>query len=42
MWDDLEIANIGTTQVRAPKVHILACQYELCKMNDGESLNDML
>ena len=42
IWDTLEIAHVGTTQVKASKVHTLVSQYELFKMNDGESIKDMV
>ena len=42
IWDTLEIAHVGTTQVKASKIHTLVSQYELFKMNDGESIKDMV
>ena len=42
MWDALEIAHVGTTQVKASKVHTLVSEYELFKMKDGESIKDMV
>ena len=42
MWDALEITHVGTTQVKASKVHTLVSEYELFKMKDGESIKDMV
>ena len=42
MWDTLEITHVGTTQVKASKVHTLVSKYELFKMKDEESIKDMV
>ena len=38
IWDTLKIAHVSTTHVNTFKVHTLVSQYELFKMNDGESI----
>ena len=42
MWDTLEVAHIGTTQVKASKIHVLVSQYEMFKMEEGESIKDFV
>ena len=42
MWDTLEVAHIGTTQVRAFKIHVLVFQYEMFKMEERKSIKDFV
>ena len=42
VWDTLEVAHIGTTQVKASKVHMLVSQYKMFKMEEGETIKDFV
>ena len=42
MWDALEIAHVGITQVKASKVHTLVSEYKLFKMKYGKTIKDMV
>ena len=42
MWDAIEISHIGTIQMKESKVHTFMSQYELLKINDGESIKDIV
>ena len=42
MWDTLKVTHIGTTQVKASKIHVLVSQYEMFKMEKGESIKDFV
>ena len=42
VWDTLEVAHIGTTQVKASKVHVLVSQYQMFKMEEGKSIKDFV
>ena len=37
----LEVAHIGITQVKASKVHVVVSQYEMFKIEEGESIKDL-
>ena len=39
--DVLEVTHIGTTQVKASKVHVFMLQYKMFKIEEGESIKDM-
>ena len=41
IWDALRVAHEGTNQVKKARIDLLVHQYELFKMNDGESISDM-
>lgn len=41
IWDKLEVTHEGTSQVKKDKISMLIHQYELFKMNKGESIIDM-
>ncbi|KAJ8769823.1 hypothetical protein K2173_008230 [Erythroxylum novogranatense] len=41
MWDTLSIAHEGTNQVKESKISILVHQYELFKMKEEESIDQM-
>ena len=38
----MEVTHIGTTQVKALRVHVLVFQYEMFKMEEGESIKDFV
>lgn len=42
IWDTLVNAHEGTPQVRKFRIARLSSEYELCKMESGESLQDMI
>ena len=42
VWNALEATHIGTTQVRALKVHMLVSQYEIFKMEEGKSIKGFI
>ena len=42
MWDAIEMAYVGTTQVKTSKVHTLVSKDELFKMKDRDSIKDMV
>ena len=42
VWDTLEVAHIRTTQVKASKIHVLASQYEMFKIEQSESVKDFI
>ena len=41
MWDALEIIHEGTDDVKQSKVNTLVQQYEIFRMEDGESISSM-
>nr|XP_009804564.1 PREDICTED: uncharacterized protein LOC104249781 [Nicotiana sylvestris] len=41
IWEALEIAHEGTTQVKQSKIDMLTTEYELLRMKDDESIQDM-
>ncbi|XP_070010945.1 uncharacterized protein [Nicotiana sylvestris] len=41
IWEVLQTAHEGTTQVKQSKIDILTIEYELLKMRDDESIQDM-
>ncbi|XP_009610225.1 uncharacterized protein [Nicotiana tomentosiformis] len=40
-WEALQTAHEGTTQVKQSKIDMLTTEYELFKMKDNESIQDM-
>jgi len=41
MWDTLEILHEGTDDVKQSKINTLVQQYELFRMEDGESISSI-
>ncbi|XP_075101982.1 uncharacterized protein LOC142177395 [Nicotiana tabacum] len=41
IWEALQIAHEGTTQVKQTKIDILTTEYEFFRMKDDESIQDM-
>ncbi|XP_070014859.1 uncharacterized protein [Nicotiana sylvestris] len=41
IWEDLQTAHEGTTQVKQSKIDMLTTEYELFKMKDDESIQNM-
>ncbi|XP_075103452.1 uncharacterized protein LOC142178031 [Nicotiana tabacum] len=41
IWEALQIAHEGTTQVKQSKIDMLTTGYELFRMKDDESIQDM-
>nr|XP_033516621.1 uncharacterized protein LOC117280967 [Nicotiana tomentosiformis] len=41
IWEALQIAHEGTTQVKKSKIDMLTTEYEFFRMNDDESIQDM-
>nr|XP_033512524.1 uncharacterized protein LOC117277227 [Nicotiana tomentosiformis] len=41
IWEDLQTAHEGTTQVKQSKIDMLTTEYELFKMKEDESIQDM-
>nr|XP_016477134.1 PREDICTED: uncharacterized protein LOC107798626 [Nicotiana tabacum] len=41
IWEALQIAHEGTTQVKKSKIDMLTTEYELFRMKDDESIQDM-
>ncbi|XP_075076493.1 uncharacterized protein LOC142163139 [Nicotiana tabacum] len=41
IWEALQIAHEGTTQVKQSKIDMLTIEYELFRMKDDESIQDM-
>ncbi|XP_070035308.1 uncharacterized protein [Nicotiana tomentosiformis] len=41
IWEALQTAHEGTTQVKQSKIDMLTTEYELFRMNDDESIQDM-
>ncbi|XP_070008350.1 uncharacterized protein [Nicotiana sylvestris] len=41
IWEALQTAHDGTTQVKQSKIDMLTTEYELFKMRDDESIQDM-
>ncbi|XP_070042779.1 uncharacterized protein [Nicotiana tomentosiformis] len=41
MWEALQTAHEGTTQVKQSKIDMLTTEYELFRMKDDESIQDM-
>ncbi|XP_075087835.1 uncharacterized protein LOC142169814 [Nicotiana tabacum] len=41
IWEALQTAHEGTTQVKQSKIDMLTIEYELFRMNDDESIQDM-
>ena len=42
VWDTLEVAHIGITQVKASKVHVVMSQYEIFKIDEGKLIKDFI
>nr|KYP43238.1 hypothetical protein KK1_035330 [Cajanus cajan] len=40
MWDTLQVTHEGTSDVKRSRKHTLTREYELLKMNHGESISD--
>ncbi|XP_070014744.1 uncharacterized protein [Nicotiana sylvestris] len=40
-WEALQMEHVGTTQVKQSKIDMLTTEYELFKMKDDESIQDM-
>ena len=38
----MEVAHVGTTQVRASKVYVLLSKYEMVKNEEEESIMDLI
>ena len=41
MWDTLQVTHEGTTDVKRSRINILTHQYELFRMNQNETIQDM-
>nr|XP_016514788.1 PREDICTED: uncharacterized protein LOC107831530 [Nicotiana tabacum] len=41
IWEALQMAHEGTTQVKQSKIDMLTTEYELFRMKDDESIQDM-
>ncbi|XP_070020017.1 uncharacterized protein [Nicotiana sylvestris] len=41
IWEALQITHEGTTQVKQSKIDMLTTEYELFRMKDDESIQDM-
>ncbi|XP_070015383.1 uncharacterized protein [Nicotiana sylvestris] len=41
IWEALQTVHEGTTQVKQPKMDMLTTEYELFRMKDDESIQDM-
>ncbi|XP_070017484.1 uncharacterized protein [Nicotiana sylvestris] len=41
IWEALQTAHEGTTQVKQSKIDMLTTEYELFRMKDDESIQDM-
>ncbi|XP_070003309.1 uncharacterized protein [Nicotiana sylvestris] len=41
IWDALQIANEGTTQVKQSKIDMLTTEYEIFRIKDDESIQDI-
>ena len=41
MWDILQVTHEGTTNVKRSRINTLAHEYELCRMNKNETIQDM-
>ncbi|XP_075101997.1 uncharacterized protein LOC142177407 [Nicotiana tabacum] len=41
IWEALQIAHEETTQIKQSKIDMLTTEYELFRMNDDESIQDM-
>ncbi|XP_075096108.1 uncharacterized protein LOC142174211 [Nicotiana tabacum] len=41
IWEALQTAHKGNTQVEQSKIDMLTTEYELCRMKDDESIKDM-
>ncbi|XP_070002024.1 uncharacterized protein [Nicotiana sylvestris] len=41
IWEALQTAHEGTTQVKQSKINMLTTEYELFRMKDDESIQDM-
>nr|XP_033508240.1 uncharacterized protein LOC117273247 [Nicotiana tomentosiformis] len=41
IWEALQIAHEGTTQVKQSKIDMLTTEYKLFRMKDDESIQDM-
>ena len=42
VWDTLEVAHTGITQVKTSKIHVLVSSYEMFKTKEGESIKDFV
>ena len=41
MWDALEVAHEGTTEVKHSRINTLNQEFELFRMKQGETISDM-
>ncbi|XP_070005282.1 uncharacterized protein [Nicotiana sylvestris] len=41
IWEALQTAHEGTTQVKQSKINMITTEYELFRMKDDESIQDM-
>ena len=41
MWDALQVTHEGTSEVKRSRINTLIHEYELFRMNQGESIQDM-
>ena len=42
VWDTLEVAHVRTTHIKVSKIHMLVSQYEMFKIEEGESIKDFM
>ena len=41
MWDTLQVTHEGTSEVKRARINTLTHEYELFRMNQGESIQEM-
>jgi len=41
MWDTLQVTHEGTTYVKRSRINTLTHEYELFRMNQNETIQDM-
>jgi len=41
MWDTLQVTHEGTTNVKRSRINTLTHEYELFRMNQNETIQDM-
>ena len=41
MWDTLQVTHEGTTDVKRSRINTLTPEYELFRMNQNETIQDM-
>ena len=41
MWDTLQVTHEGTTDVKRSRINTLTHEYELFRMNQNETIQDM-